>query len=639
MMRRFVALTCVLSLTIPVGAAAQGDEGDPPLPEPGFATGGEPGTCVRDERLQEGADPDPYGDRCSRLRFAYGPIVVQPGANTTYPDVKRIEKPYYDGYMTRIEPNLVFADGTSPDMDEMHLHHATWLSYPEYGNGPWFAAGEEKTIAQFPAGYGMPVRATDIWYMVHMIHNETPQAATLWITYDIDYVPAEYGEELDMKPIKPFWLDVWKNGRRATYPVFNTQPGYGGEITDPVTQDLLIDPDTGEPFTTKECTWPRDECARFDSWGEEDVGQGSPGNGKGTDIHVTPDMAGTLIGMGGHLHPGGLRIEIDNVRCIGPDDEEVSPVRPGNTITSWDGLTCPEEASEETVRIATSDANYFGRAPTSWNLRMAVTGQPFWEVNLRADTMLRINAVYETELGSWYEGMGIAVAYVHPDEYYGIDPFAEETTVVDDLPAEECWEQADDNTLCTRGVLTRDEHVTEAYGGEGEAPWSHELDDGPVTSDVFIGGFLYAPGNFGSMGATGIPTVPRDEEVTFWNLDAFVNIYHSVTACEYPCNGQTGADYPIADFGWGRPPPDDPDAPLTYDSGQLVRVNPVTGEQQILTSGLTNPRYLSVGQDETGEVIYLWSGATLRSIRGSPTRASAPMEAAPRKSSSSRLQP
>lgn len=544
------------------------DDGDPdpPLPEPGFATGGEPGTCIRDTRLDDTADPDPYGEHCSRLRFAYGPIVVQPGANSTYPDVKKIEKPYYDGYMTRIEPNMVLADGSTPDLDELHLHHATWLSYPEYGNGPWFAAGEEKTIAQFPVGYGMPVRATDIWYLVHMVHNETTRPEVVWITYDIDYVPAEAVEDghVEMNPIKPFWLDVWKNGRRASYPVYNTQRGYGEPISDEVTLDLVAD-ENGDPYTTRECTWPRDECGAFDSWGEEDVGQGAPGNGKGTDIYVPDDMAGTLIGIGGHLHPGGLRIEVDNVRCVDGGGGQVAPERPGGTTTTWGGLACPESADEEAVRIATSDAFYFDGAPTSWNMRMAVTGKPFWEVNLEAGTMLRINSVYETEMASWYEGMGIAVAYVHPDEYYGVDPFTAD--VVDDVPAEECWETADENTLCTRGTITRGELGGHAGGGgeqEITAP------DGPETSDVFIGGFLYQPGDQGSIGATGLPMVDPEEPLTFWNLDAFWNVYHTVTACEYPCNGGHGIDYPLADFGYGRADlAPDGDGPVTFDSGEL----------------------------------------------------------------------
>ena len=63
-----------------------------------------------------------------------------------------IEKPMRDGYITRFKPNLVRADGTVPPVEQVHLHHGTWLSEPSYGSGPFFAAGEEKTIAPFPQG-------------------------------------------------------------------------------------------------------------------------------------------------------------------------------------------------------------------------------------------------------------------------------------------------------------------------------------------------------------------------------------------------------------------------------------------------------------------------------------------------------
>ena len=61
-------------------------------------------------------------------------------------------------------------------MDEVHLHHGTWLnSTDNYGTGPFFAAGEEKTIAPFPRGYGMPIKATDQWQLLYMVHSAVQQ--------------------------------------------------------------------------------------------------------------------------------------------------------------------------------------------------------------------------------------------------------------------------------------------------------------------------------------------------------------------------------------------------------------------------------------------------------------------------------
>jgi plastocyanin len=57
----------------------------------------------------------------------------------------------------------------------------------------------------------------------------------------------------------------------------------------------------------------------------------------------------------------------------------------------------------------------------------------------------------------------------------------------------------------------------------------------------------------GVVGANGIPRVKVNEPVTFWNLDSGANIWHTVTRCKEPCNGDTGLDYPLADGGIGSP--------------------------------------------------------------------------------------
>ena len=126
---------------------------------------------------------------CQRLRFSYGPIAVKPGQNDVLVGPVTIEKPMRDGYITRFEPNLVRADGTVPPVEQVHLHHGTWLSLADYGSGPFFAAGEEKTIAPFPtrlrdAGQGDR-------HLAAALHGPLgdPEADEAYITYDIDFIP------------------------------------------------------------------------------------------------------------------------------------------------------------------------------------------------------------------------------------------------------------------------------------------------------------------------------------------------------------------------------------------------------------------------------------------------------------------
>src|SRR3954468_24622799 len=89
-------------------------------------------------------------DGVQHLHYRYGPIQITPGQNTIVfkPNIQL--KPKVPGYITRFQPNLTYTDGKIPPVDVVHLHHGVWMM-----NGyPTMAAGEEKTILQFPRGFG-----------------------------------------------------------------------------------------------------------------------------------------------------------------------------------------------------------------------------------------------------------------------------------------------------------------------------------------------------------------------------------------------------------------------------------------------------------------------------------------------------
>src|SRR3954453_18004467 len=243
--KRIVMVMAVLACALPLAKA----QADPPTPEPNFAVTVLPEPCAPEPgnpyeaaaAQREGWDPEAgyvrYPGACQRLRFKFGPILVKPGQNDVLVEPVTIEKPMQDGYITRFDPDLVRAsDGSVPPIEQIHLHHATWLNLSdEYGSGPFFAAGEEKTIAPFPRGYGMPIKATDQWELLYMIHSAVASPDEVYITYDVDFIPAAAAAPLGIKPVYPIWLDVRPSG----YPMFNAQRGYGDGGT---------------------CTWPRQEC-------------------------------------------------------------------------------------------------------------------------------------------------------------------------------------------------------------------------------------------------------------------------------------------------------------------------------------------------------------------------------------------
>ncbi len=494
-----------------------------------------------------GPDYERYPGHCRRLRFSFGPIHVKPGQNDVLVEPVRIEKPMRDGYITRFEPNLVTPEGTVPPTEQVHLHHGTWLSMPDYGSGPFFAAGEEKTIAPFPKGYGMPVKASDQWLLLYMVHSAVQRPMELYITYDVDFIPKADAEEIGLKPAYPIWTDVRPSG----YPVFNVQRSYGGR--------------------DGECTWPEEECAAFDPWGEKFVGQGEPGNGKGEDLflpekgeslgRIESFTGGTLIGIGGHVHPGGLQNEIDLVRD-------------GNA-----------------KRIYTGRAAYWkrkrpdkpGGPATSWDFSMRVSGYPYWGVRVKPGDALRSNVTYDTTLQSTYENMGIAVTLLAPHTpegeptARGVNPFKAPHD-----RSKRCKSgglTAKRPTLCEQGLTVTHGHLPENdnYGGPGD-PW--EASTGAQTENVTIANFLYAPGDLSTIEMTGVPTVKLGDTLDFTNVDGAV-IYHTVTSCGFPCSGQTGVSFPLADgeTSTGRP--------VDFDSSELGIGAPAIGPaKQTLEWGL-----------------------------------------------------
>lgn len=474
-----------------------------------------------------------YPGHCTRIHFKFGPLIIKPGQNDVLLQPLTIEKPAQDGYITMFQPNLVDQNGNVPPVDQIHLHHATWLAETNnYGNSAFFASGEEKTIALFPTGFGMPIQATDQWQLLYMIHSQVEQPKVVYITYDVDFVPKADGDAIGMKPVYPIWMDV----RPSAYPVFNVQRKY---------QDA-----------NGQCTWPKQECADFDPFGNKFTGQGEPGNGLGTDLKMparggsmgmmTNFQGGTIVGLGGHLHPGGIENQIDVVR--GSQSQRIY----NGIATYWNH----------------SNPSTCCGPDNSWDFSMRVSGNPYWGVHVQPGDVLRSNVVYDAKSFASYEDMGIVVAFISPDKpdgtttAPGVDPF---TAPVDN--SDRCDSgglQASTPTLCpngkyeTHGTYAENTHFTgPTPGATITAP------DGQNTSNIAIGDFQYTPGDLTTIGSTGIPTVKLGTNLTFTNVDAGGDIPHSITSCAYPCIGATGVDFPVADgsTSTGRS--------LDFDSGQL----------------------------------------------------------------------
>ncbi len=422
------------------------------------------------------------------LTYCYGPITITPGQN-----IIRLRPaidgngtklwPQQDGYITRFDPELIYADGTVPRVDVLHLHHAVW----GVNGRPQFAVGEEKTIQQMPTGFGWPSHPGDSWFLNDMLHDLVAQPAQVYVVWRVDFVPSSSPDAASIHPVHTKWLDV--AGNPSLYPVFDAlrSDGPNGTYTFPdqaPAADLHPCGPDGRPPESHGC------LGAAQSW--------------------TPSQNETLIASAGHLHPGGL-------------DMQLRDTRGGATNT-----------------LFTSDAHYYEPAgEVSWDVAMGATPDS-WRVRVNAGDRVSVHATYDTRRADWYEVMGIMPVAV----YDGTDVGGKDAQA-SDIPQTE---------VLTHGHLSENNN----HGGEptGAAdPFS--LPSAPVPNrTVGIQSFTYQADPSAGL---SVPTIQPGQTLTFQNLDAVpsVNAFHTITACKDPCNARTGIAYPIAN------------GPVTFDSGEL----------------------------------------------------------------------
>jgi plastocyanin len=316
------------------------------------------------------SDSVPQGAK--RLHFETGPFPITPGQNNIG-FTRSIPQPTENGYIVGISTNLRLADGSIPPVDVIHLHHGVWLNVAKGdATSPglperFFAAGEEKTRTLLPAGYGYAYKTTDHWLLNYMLHNQLSKPSQVWVTYNIDLIPATSPAAASVKPAVPIWMDV-QNGR--IYPVFDVIQGTGknGEYTYP--------DDASHPYS------------------------GAPKN------EWTSTYDGTLIATAGHVHPGGLHDDLWLTRA---------------GATGLPGHTRPD--SPDTAHLFTSVASYFEPAGgVSWDVAMSATPDT-WRVAVHKGDVMSISTTYNSKDASWYESMGIMVVWLAPNDTTGHDPF------------------------------------------------------------------------------------------------------------------------------------------------------------------------------------------------------------------------
>ena len=456
-----------------------------------------------------------YPGACQRLRFVFGPIVVKPGQNDVLVQPVTIEKPMQDGYITRFDPDLVLAsDGSVPPIDQIHLHHATWLSLSEeYGSGPFFAAGEEKTIAPFPRGYGMPIKATDQWQLLYMIHSAVAE-------------PAGRLHHLRRR-LRP--------GRRpprssACGPCTRSGSTSGRRATRCSTSSATTAARTATAAGPVRSAPPSTRGARS-----------SPARARRPTAPATTGRSPSRRPVGTHRELPGRNAHRHR-RAPAPrrpdQRDRPRPRRRGQTHLHRRGAVLeprrPDPTGRPTDVVGLLDEGH--RAAALGRARRA-RRRPAQQRHLRHDPPVDLR-----EHGHRRRPARARRRRRQPDR---------------------AGRRTRSTPRCLRPVaeLRLGRHRRRPadavrQGHRHPRPPGRERQlrrpagrharrrsAGSRTDRVNIAAFLYSPGDL-SMLSMGIPTARTGQKVTFTNFDTLADVYHSVTSCAYPCTGPTGTSFP-----------------------------------------------------------------------------------------------
>ncbi len=457
-----------------------------------------------------------------------------------------------EGFLTRFKPSMVELKPSgrlvTPAVWDLHLHHVVWVP----PGGGRLAAGEEKTIAMLPKGYGIGLDATADWGLLHMLHNLTASPGRqVYLTWQIDWVPQTEPERTDISRIHGEFLDVANGG---AYPVFDAERAFDddgdGEFTFP--DDVSTDP--GDPSN--------EELAKV----------------SGQRLWTVPSTYAdgvTLLTAGGHLHPGGLHVDLQVARD-GPDAGAIDGDDPA-----------------EVKRLFRSDARYYEPAgAVSWDVAMTVARRG-WRVHLEPGDTVSINATYDVSRASWYEGMGIlSLGWTPNADPNARDPFED---------AAEVRAMYKEGGALTHRRLPEnaDTHARQDL----KLPDPRKLPSGGAApaAGVDIDGFLYETGGFSAVRGFPAdvmrpPVIGPGGTLTFTNRDALFGqpedeqAWHTITACRAPCNKGPGIGYPLAN------------GPVEFDSGQLGFGTGLNGNVTIGSNSYTTPplKNLARGRGGTG---------------------------------------
>ena len=211
-----------------------------------------------------------------------------------------------------------------------------------------------------PTGYGYQYKTTDHWLLNYMLHNQLSKPDQVWVTYDIDLIPATSAAAKNIKPAIPVWMDV-QNGsivsgvRRAPGQRHERHVHVPRRREEPVRQRPAEERVDGAA-TTARCSRPPATC--------------------------TPAACTTTCGC-------------------------TRRARPRSRATPRRARPTPRTCSRRSRRTSSPRARSRG---TSRCRRRRPTGGS----RCKKGDVLSTTTTYDSKTASWYESMGIMVVWMAP---------------------------------------------------------------------------------------------------------------------------------------------------------------------------------------------------------------------------------
>jgi plastocyanin len=279
------------------------------------------------------------------------PITV--GGYEVLQSVSPAPHPQINGYVTRMEADIVNENGRRIPIQRLMLHHivfvnldrpdATCDSFLNWDNETtfpgaerFFAAGEERAKMVLPPGYGYKLNPSDYWGLLYMVMNHRQPRDEAFIEYEVTV-----DTDPSLTPVEPYWLDV-ENCKAD--PIYNV-PGTGG-----------------------------------------------PGSTHSVSEDVTVPSASRVVAAGGHVHGGARMLTLTQ-----PDCENREAFR---SVPTWGKRDHPFY----NVRPVLHEPG-----PANMSAMTSATGIP-----VGAGERLRLNALYDNSRPHT-RVMGIMIAYLAPD--------------------------------------------------------------------------------------------------------------------------------------------------------------------------------------------------------------------------------